>query len=355
VPIKTNITQILYRQGDLFIFAGYNGIEYSLYSLNVSMPSNLELLISYKGSKVIHFDYPYAYYSEYTDGFLPSSLYGRIVKLNITTLVADIRELPHYKYEVIESKELWQLLKDANSTYYLYREADKNKVINVSTRLSLATNVDIIDAILDTVFMYFITSTRVIYKLNLETFDLVIITTINTPILFLRLSTEVLCVVTRNETALCFESIQDIKWSYNPDDWVTPTNMQAGERLLPYNLYSGLYMKRTAPIKSLYNCIMVDRISNKLIHVEENVVDNYILYHSMSSKYNILAGKCQQQLGSVQSYSSINPSTYLFNCMEYNKSLVASVELNPDETFTLQLDNPDFPETLEAGFRIYEK
>jgi hypothetical protein len=136
-----------------------------------------------------------------------------------------------------------------------------------------------------------------------------------------------------------FEKLQPIEWSSKPTNWVTPYDMRPGERLLPYQVYLSILFERLAPIVSILNNNIIERVSSSNIALELGVVTEMTAQLSESLLYPVRVGNCNQSVYGTFETSSINPKIYEFGQAEYSKSLDTIAVLNNDDTFTISIND----------------
>ena len=358
VPTTLFIDNILFRYKDTFILEGSrSAIERVIYTVDLQTPSVIKELVSYKGNSVRYAKYPVIYYSEYSSNFTNLSVFNKLVKLNLETMDFEITEVDHYSYHIVDDgNHIWHLCKKSiNSAYYLFREDEPAKTINLTMYLNLGDNEILEVMVFNSYDIYILTSDRKIYTFNTQAIIVTQVTTQGLPILFIKFNSQIGCVVTRKDNYMYFEELQQVKWSTTPSDWVTPYDMRKGELLLPYLLYQSVLHKRTAPIISQMNTNVVERISNHYIELEAGLVEQMSAPMEVANVYPVKVGHCLQTIYGNTQYTDINPNTYSFGQTSYNKSLDLQSSLNEDETFNLSIDDLPIPEALVAGFKIYEK
>lgn len=356
-PTSLYLDNILFRYKNGFILEGYRGqTERSLYYLDLDSPSDISTIFSYTGSKVIYAEYPVAYFSTHKSEFRDDSSYGRLVKLNLETMDLDVTKIDHYNYQVIKDVYVWHLYKQAsNDAYYLFREDDPDKRHNLTVCLNLGSAEILEFMVFNSYEIYVLTSDRKIYTFNTQTMQVVLISTFGTPLLFIKFNSSIGCVLTRSGTKMYFEELQPILWSSNPDDWITPYDMKKGERLLPYTLLTRPVHKRTAPIKTVANTLIVERMSDKQVALERGVVGEIRRVYSESLISTVKVGRCNQQIYANGQYTAISPVITEAAAVDYAKDITVDVVMNEDDTFTLSIEDIGIPEQLTRGFKIYEK
>ena len=358
IPTSLFLDGIVFRYKDMFILEGSrSAIDRVIYTIDLQAPSVVKELISYKGNKAIYSKYPVIYYSEYSSNFTNTSVFNKLVKLNLETMDFEITEIDHYNYHIVDDgNHIWHIVKKAiNSAYYLFREDEPAKAINLTMYLNLG-DLEILEVMVFNFYdIYVLTSDRKIYTFNTQAIVVTRVLTQATPIMFIKFTSNIGCVATRKDNYLYFEELQQIKWSTTPSDWITPYDMRKGELLLPYLLYQSVLHKRTAPIISQLNSNIVERISNHYIEIEAGLVEQMSAPQETGIIYPVKVGKCTQSVYGNTQYTDINPNTYSFGQVTYNKSLDLQNNLNNDETFSLSIDSLPIPEALQAGFKIYEK
>jgi hypothetical protein len=356
-PTNNYVDNIVARYKDIFILEGFKGnTERVISSIDLKTPDNMKEIIVYNGSKIIYANYPVMYYSEYSKTFTSTSVYDKLVKLNLESMDFEVTKLRHYSYSKVSDTYRWHMYKSAdNDAYYLFREDMPEKIINLTMYLALNDR-DILEfMVFNTSTVYFITSDRKVYSLDTLTMVVTIITTIATPIIFVKFNSLIGCVLTRNSTYMYFEELQPISWTNTPSNWHTPYDMRKGELLLPYELYKSILHKRTAPIVSQLNVNITERISDKYIELERGFVEKITAPVSDAIVYPVRVGACQQSVYSQMQRSGVNPQTFSFGQAEYSKELEVVSSLNEDETFSLHINTLPIPETMPQGFKVYDK
>jgi hypothetical protein len=351
-------SKLILRHNDIFIIQAYKGETFKsiiyVNCIEVNDTSVKEIL-TYNGSDILYSEYPYLFYSRYGSNFKSDSIYDGIIKLNLESMDYELITIAHYNCLITEyNKSYWYLYKDINGAYYLVKNTDLDKKINLSIRLNLS--VDIVEfKLFDNNLAYFITTNKKVYCLNVITLANSVITTIGTPIIMIKFNNAYGCVLTRKDTYMFFEELQPIEWSTNVSNWITPQDMVTGEPLLPYNLYTSVLHKRSAPITSVYNLNVVERTSNVIVEKETGLIVELFSNVGLESTCPVRAGKCAQSVYSEVNMANINPVETVMSNVQYSKFLEYTKELLVDGRFKIDIKPLPFPETLNTGYKFYVK
>lgn len=357
LPTEYMVSSVVARNKDKLILQGYKGATNKVILLADTLfdGQSITELFSYSGSDVLYCSYPYVYYSKLSDEFKLSSVYSCIIKLDLDLMDYSIIEIEHLECLIEPNNGIWIVYKDKlTSAYYLVREDEISKKINLTVNLNLGNDYILEFKAFDT-FVYFITSSRKIYELNYYTLQKREIITTGTPIRLVKFNNTIGCVMTRQSTYLLFEALQLLEWSSNSNDWLTPSDLKKAELLYPYNLFNSILFKRSCPIKTVADYVVAERSSLQFIEKEAVVVSNHSRSNNIESIAPIRVGKCSQLVLSEIDMSNINSVITEAASAEYSESLKIDKTINKTGELELSIIKPQFPEDLAGGYKIYAK
>ncbi len=357
-PTDFYISSIICRHKDTFIAQAYKGNTYKTIVSFLINSSNtvVDEIFSYNGSDILFNAYPLLYYSKLKSKFTSGAVFGSIAKLDISKLDIEEFSIEHTEC-LIEgcASDIWIMYRAINELYYIFREDSFDKRINLSVIFNLLDQRILDIKVFTSNTLYILTQNRLVYELNYINMQKRLISLIGIPIALIKFNDNIGTVMTRLGTNLMFESLQPIDWTTNPDNWITPMDMKKGQILYPYLLHTGIMHKCCSPITTLTNFNVVERTSMHSIEKEIGIVSKFTNYSELETLASVRVGSCSQQVYGEINRDSLTAYVYQKSATAYAKSLTVTKNLNTDGTFTLNIDDLSFPESLERGYKVYAK